>query len=236
LAKGANWLKVDKRVAGLLSQKQPRAFEVLKRFLRDEKTRAWDKYFILKLYQQHDVLEWTAKDLDDENDAVRICAAIVEFQARKSAKARAALGDALEKRGLEWWTLTAVEALLNEDSPESRAQALRLFKHRELPRQQTLLVEPSRRGSVMRRFADAGMIEPYQYYLKQLDDKELVPPGPGVSKTDKFAWGELHVAEIWREFGSGDATVREITQRFRTNSERIPDLKKWLAGKIARQP
>jgi hypothetical protein len=182
LAKRATWLKVEDRVEELLKQKQRKAFEVTKRFLQEEKTDAWDKSRILELYQKRIDFEWAVRDLEHKNDAVRICAAVVVFRSDKSAKARAILGDALEKRGLEWWTKTAVEALLAEGSLESRRQVARLFAHKDLHVQQTLLITPVFRGSIMRKCADAGMVEPYQYYLKQLDNNNLVPNDPGNSK------------------------------------------------------
>ena len=70
-------------------------------------------------------------------------------------------------------------------------------------------------------------------YLKQLDNNELVPNGPGNLDPGKLTWSELHVAEIWREFGAKNATVNGITSKFRTNAERLPELKKWLQGRIA---
>jgi hypothetical protein len=233
LAKGATWLKVKDRVEGLVKQKQPKALDVMKRFLQDEKTDAWDKWRILEVYRKQIDLEWVAKDLEHQSDAVRICAAVVVFRSDKSAKAREILGDALEKRGLEWWTQTAVEALLSEGSPEARRQVARLFAYKNMHLQKTLLITPVFRGNIMLKCADAGMVEPYQYYLKQLDNNELVPLGPGISERDKLTWAELHVAEIWREFGSANATVNEITSKFRTNAERLPAMKKWLQGRIA---
>ena len=232
LAKGATWLKVTDRVEKLLKQKQPKAFDVTKRFLQDEKTTAWDKWRILKVYQKQIDLEWAAKDLEQKSDAVRICQAVVVFRSDKSAKARAILGDALEKRGLEWWTQAAVEALLAEGSRESRRHLARLFTYKNLHLQKTLLITPVFRGNIMRKCADAGMVEPYQYYLKQLDNSELVPTGPGNPKPGKLTWAELHVAEIWREFGSGNAAVQKITSKFRTNAERLPEMKKWLQRRI----
>ena len=234
VAKGAKWLKVNDRVERLLKQKQPKAFDVTKRFLQDEETSAWDKWRILEVYRKQIDPEWAAKDLEHKSDAVRICAAVVVFRSDKSAKAREILGDALEKRGLEWWTGTAVETLLAEGSPEARRHVARLFAYKDLHLQKALLITPVFRGDIMRKCADAGMVEPYQYYLKQLDNNDLVPTGPGNPAPGKLTWAELHVAEIWREFGSGDATVKEITSKFRTNAERLPEMKKWLQGRIAK--
>ena len=233
LAKGAPWWEVKDRVKGLVKQKQLKAFDVMKRFLQDEKTRAWDKLGILEVYQKLIDPDWAAKDLENKNDAVRICAAVVVFRSDKSAKAREILGDALEKRGLEWWTGTAVEALLAERSAEAKRQVARLFTYKDLHLQQTRLFTPVYRGHVMRQCADAGMVEPYQYYLKQLDNNELVPGGPGDPEPGKLTWGELHVAEIRVEFGSGVAAVKEITSKFPTNAEQLPEMKKWLQKRIA---
>jgi hypothetical protein len=49
----------------------------------------------------------------------------------------------------------------------------------------------------------------------------------------KLTWAEPHVAEIWHEFGAKNATVKEITSNFRTNAERLPEMKKWLQKRIA---
>jgi hypothetical protein len=234
IAKGATWLEVQDRVQGLLKQKESRAFEVMKRFLQDEKTDAWDKWRILEVYKKQIDRASAAKDLEHASEEVRICAAVVAMGSDKSPRARKVLGAVLEKRGLEWWTQTAVEALLAEGSPEARREVARLFAYKDLHLQKTLLVTPVFRGEIMRKCAEASMVEPYRYYLKQLDNDALVPEGPGNPEPGKLTWKELHVAEIWREFAARSPEVQKITSRFRTNLEQLPAMKKWLQQRITK--
>jgi hypothetical protein len=231
IAKGATWREVEDRVQGLLKQKQPRAFEVMKRFLQDKRTDDWENQRILELYKEQIDRASAVKDLEHANEAVRICAAVVTMGSDKSPRARKILGDALEKRGLEWWTQSAVEALLAEGSPEARREVVRLFAYKDLHLQKTVVLTLVFRGEIMRKCADAGMVEPYRYYLKQLDNDALVPTPPGYAGS-KLTWKELHVAEIGQEFAAGNAEVKEITSQSRTLLEQLPAMKKWLQRRI----
>jgi hypothetical protein len=228
---GASWPDVKERVQDLFEQNQLKAVEVMKRYLQGQKTPDWDRRRILDVYLEKDVAKSVANDLDDKDGAVRICAAVVLFRAEKSARAQQYLGDALEKNGLQWWTHTAVKALLKEGSAESRRQAVRLFAHEDLYRQESPLNLAVSRDSAMRAFVDAGMVEPYRYYLRQLDNNGLVPAVPGSDQPRKVTWAELHASEMWRVFDFREPALKEIGRA--ALAEQIPGLKKWLQARIA---
>jgi hypothetical protein len=178
----------------------------------------------------NDLAPLAAKDVEDKNEEIRIYAALIVAKKGGPVTNLETLGAALEKRGLEWWTQAAVQTLLANGLPEARGEALRLFAFKDLHLQQSNSLAITNRSSVMRQFADAGLMEPYRYYLKQLDNNEVCPNAVGKSE---ITWAQIHILEIFQSFTDGNPEVKDIQARYRsTFIDARADLKQWLQKRI----
>jgi hypothetical protein len=236
LAAGAGWRDLRGRLEWLLKKKELRVYDVMRRILENEKTDAYEKSQILQAFLNHDVTE--AKDvahpyLDHKDLYVRFKAAVIVFQTGDKAKARPVLGEGLESWGLDWWAKHAVEILLNDGTDESRKQAARIFKLKELDR--TGGGVDNYRAEIMHLCAEAGLKEPYHHYLKQLDNNDVgyISWGANDEKVTQTTYAQIHAREIINTLAAKDATVQEIAKKYKTESEQIPHLKKWLEAKVA---
>ncbi len=81
----------------------------------------------------------------------------------------------------------------------------------------------------MRRFADAGVVESYRYYLKQLDNND---PCPNAVGNREMTWAQVHVGEFFGSFTEGNPAVKEIRARYRSTFDAIADVKQWLQERI----
>src|SRR5262249_2873367 len=110
VAADASWHKIEKLVEALLNKKQDKVYDVLERYLEDDKTGDRAKIAILTTYLHHDPAR--AKDLalkyldqnadsfsfyDIEHDkyVLRFAAALIVFQTGDKARVRSILGNAL---------------------------------------------------------------------------------------------------------------------------------------------
>ena len=175
-----------------------------------------------------------AEYLGDKSEDVRIKAALIVFQTGDKQKGGRILGDHLEQEYLDRWSEKAVELLLKDGVWASRKQVARLFVNHHLN-------DPltgsgwAPRGELMRLCADAGMKEPYAYYLKQLDNTNVAFSGfpNGSAEEIKTTYAEVHAKEIVTELAPNDPAIQEIVKHHKKETEQIPHLKKWLEAKSA---
>jgi hypothetical protein len=238
LASGGGWNAVERRVDWLLKQKQTKAYDVLKRFLESEKTDPSEKSRVLQVYLRHDVnkaKDLAPKYLNHKNDSLRFEAALIVFQTGEKAKAREVLGKVLETEVIDLGLQSIVELLLKDGSDASRRQIARLFANKNLhSANSTARYE---RSNILRRCADAGMTEPYRYYLKQLDDNEVAysSSSSGDTEVRRVTFAEAAAEEIVEDFARDDPDVKKIAKKFPKTADQIPHLKKWLQTRIAKQ-
>jgi hypothetical protein len=236
LASGAEWHAVKNRVESLLTQQQTKAFEVMRRFLEDEKTDSWSRLGILQTYLRHDVNR--AKDLaprylDARDASLRFCAALIVFRTGEKTRAREVLGEGLASQEVDDSFADAVEALLKDNSAGSRRQVARLFSNRHLQHERH-----GARAQIVRRCAQAGMKEPYQFYLPLLDvNRSELPVLDERGKESGASFfqptvAEEYAREIVSAFAPDDPAVRGIAKKFPKAAAQIPYLKKWLRSHL----
>src|SRR5262249_42763632 len=96
LAADKSWNdEIGDRVKWLLEKKETKPYAVMKRMLEEEKTSAYEKSDILRLYFERNPVQ--AKDLAPKylgakDDELRFVAALLVFQTGEKAKAREILG------------------------------------------------------------------------------------------------------------------------------------------------
>ena len=204
-------------------------WQEVRRILQDGT--AHDKWSKL-VYQKagpNDLAPLAALDLEDKNEEIRIYAALIVAKKGGQLTSLEILGAALQKPGLEWWTRPAVETLLADGSPKARNEALRLFAFKDLHLQQSNANGIPWRAYVMRRFADADVVESYRYYLKQLDNNDPCPIAVG---NREMTWAQVHVGEFFTAFREGNPAVKDIRARYRSTFDAIDDVKQWLKERI----
>jgi hypothetical protein len=240
VAAGRPWFRdVEHQVEWLLKRKENRAYDVMKQMLEGEKTDAYAKSQILEMYLEHDPLrakDLAPKYLAHKDRTLRFNAALIVFQTGDKGNSRGALGDALENENLDGWSKKAVELLLKDGSPASREQVARLFKNKTLSRQRDSFSNHIR-GEILRLCVNAGMKQPYAYYLKQLDNQDVAYTtlGGDSEKPTETTCAQVHAQEIVNTFAPDDAVVKEIAKKHAKDVEQSPHLKKWLQAKIAGQ-
>jgi hypothetical protein len=208
----------------------------MKRILEKDGTESRVRAAILHLYLTHDApraKDLAPKYLMDRDTSLRLAAALIVFKTGDRAKARSILGDAVAT-GNGWFA--AADALLDDDTPESRKQLKRLFANRDLPHDRDRT-----RPKVLARCAAAGFEEPYTFYLKMLDINENRLPilnvkGDviGESRFDSSV-AEAFATEIVKEFAPEDEGVKAIVKKFPEAKDQVPYLKKWLRSKLAKK-
>jgi HEAT repeat protein len=234
------WRDVEGWVDHLLGLKELSAdrrkevFELAEKYFRDPKATGWTRTAVLDLFAKYDQaggLKLAQKHLADPDPGLRLSAALLVFRAGDKAKARPILGDAVQE-GDGWEA--AAEALLADDTPESRMELVRLTRNPRLH-----LGSDLNRPDLLARCAAAGLKGPYAYYLKllQIDGNEYPPRGQ-----DEKGWkgtsyprpvAEVFAAEIVRQFAPNDPEVKKIAAAHPKAADQIPHLKKWLDGKLA---
>lgn len=240
VATGRGWFRdIEDQVEWFLKQKDTKAYDVMRQMLEKEKTDAYEKSQILQMYLQHDPTR--AKDLapqylDHKESYLRFKAALIVFQTGDKGKARPVLGEALESAATDGWSKQAVELLLKDGTPASREQVARLFKNKELHRGSSSF-HGSVRGEILRLCVEAGMKEPYAYYLKQLDNNEVAFTSfsSGDEKATQTTYAQVHAREIVQTIAPDDPAIKEITKKSAKDLDQIPNLKKWLQAMIAGQ-
>jgi hypothetical protein len=234
---GARWHDVEGRVKVLLQEKQPEAYEVLKRYLQDEQTDPYSRARILEVYLENDVArakDLAPKYLSAKDDDLRLQAALVVFRTGDRARVRSMLGDGLANREVGGWSVAAVEALLKDGSAGSRQQVRRLFSNRRLPHERHGV-----RVHVFRLCVEAGLKEPYDFYLSLLDVKQSeLPMLDDEGKPSGVSYFQPTVAEefareIVGPFARGDPAVGQIAKKFPKTADQIPHLKEWLRTRLA---
>ena len=241
IANGTAWTLVQGRVERLLEQKQARAYDIMEHYRTDNKSSWYDTYTILSLYLKYDPAK--AKDiapqyLQDTNDMVRLAAGMIVFKTGDKAAARSAIGKSLAHGWINLSTVEAADLLLNDGTPESRAEVARLFTNKRVDYN-------AYNGAgldlfqLLKRCLSAGMIEPYQYSIRQLESK-------AVASRDSDATGKiLHVnteAEMFaKEFIDNvvpyDPGIQKIVHDFPNDEDKIAPLEQWLQSKLnASQP
>ena len=144
------------------------------------------------------------------------------------------LGDALETGQVDGWLADAVDLLLKDGSAESKAQVLRIFSNRSLPHERE-----SARARILRRCAEAGMKEAYEFYLPFLDNHGSELPHlnekgePTGASYFHPSVAEEFAQEIVQRFAPDDPAVRAITQKYPKAADQIPRLKEWLQSRLA---
>ena len=166
--------------------------------------------------------------LDDRRSDVRLLGAMMLHEVGDKDKSRPILGESLAKDEISGQSKNIVELLLKDGTPASREQVARFFSNKRLPAQDPGWFNHTR-GEILRLCADAGMKEPYAYYLKQLDNNEAAYTNPG----DKTTVAQVHVGEILGTLRSNDPAVKDIARHHAKYTDRIPDLKRWLQKKMA---
>ena len=110
-------------------------YELLESYLASEKSSAYDRATVLRVYLEHDVgraKDLAPKFLSAREPELRFTAALVVFRTGNREKSRPLLGDAIGQREVDGWTADAVAVLLKDGSDESKRQAARLFANRGL--------------------------------------------------------------------------------------------------------
>ena len=205
----------------------------MRRMLESENTDGYEKSEILEKYLQNDLTrakDLAPKYLDHKNSSVRLKAGVIVFQTGDKEHSRTVLGDALENGEVNWSSKQAIEVLLKDGSPASRAQAARIFKNKQLHHGGTKPYD-SFRVEIARLCVDAGMKEPYSYYLKQLDNQKVA----FTSTNGETAYAQVLAREIVQTIAPNDPVIKEIAKKHAEDSDQIPYLKKWLQAKIAGQ-
>ncbi|OWK37773.1 hypothetical protein [Fimbriiglobus ruber] len=228
----AKWYDLESRFERLLAAKEPRVFGVMKRLLDQGDTDAQTKYGVLHLYLEHDAnraKDLAPKYLTDKDELLRLTAALIVFKTGDKTKARAILGNEVAV-GSAW--SAAANALLEDDSPESKKDLARLFTNRHLPHDRY-----GGRPKLLARCAAAGLKEPYTFYLKLLDvNKNQLPSvnekgEPSGTSYYEPSVAESFAAELASEFAPDDATVKDIAKKFPKTKDQILHLKKWLQSR-----
>jgi len=241
LADGVEWRHVANRVERLLEAKQTAAYDVTRKFLEDAKTREFDKSGILRMYLRHDVKrakDLAPKFLDAKQADIREAAALIVIRTGGDrARARRVIGDLLETAELFGNNLPdAVEELLKDATEESRREVDRVFANGRLAAN----FEPYSRAArlrIVKSCAAAGMLGPYQFYLRYMDmtGQELMMrtrKGEEIGTAHYSpSIGEAMAEEIVTQFAPNDTAVKEIAKKFPRPADRIGPLKEWLKGK-----
>jgi hypothetical protein len=233
VADGATWYQVRARVEALVKAKDKFGYELVKGFLASEKSADYDKATLLRVYLEHDVgkaKELAPKYLSANGEELRFTAALVVFRTGDKDKARSLLGDGIAERGMDGWTADAVAALLKEGSDESKKQAVRLFANRSLAHERN-----GSRARCVRLCTEAGLKEPYRFYLPLLDVNEAqltvkTEKGEGASYFGAPV-REVFAKEIVEVFGS-DKAVAEIACEHPRAADQVAPLKTWLQEQL----
>jgi hypothetical protein len=235
IASGEPWRRLEDRVEALLKLQEPRIYDLMQRTLAKADTATDTREHILDLYRKYDVKR--AKELaltylaDADADAtLRLSAALIVFETGDKSKARPILGTAVED-GYGW--RAAAEALLADNTPESRMELRRLTRNGRLSEDRD-----HDRAKLLARCAAIGLKEPYAYYLKllQMDGKRLPILDKDGKELNAINFGEsvaeIFAAEIVSGFAAGDTTVKDIATRYPAARNQIPHLKKWLQSRL----
>jgi hypothetical protein len=135
---------------------------------------------------------------------------------------------------VDWWLADGVDQLLLDGSAESKRQVRRVFTNRSLAHNRD-----SARVRILRKCAEAGLKEAYQFYLPLLDVAKSELPSlndKGESSGTSFfepTVAECFAREIVEEFAPGDPDVQEIVKKYPKTADQISPLKKWLQSRIA---
>jgi hypothetical protein len=238
VANGATWYRVKNRVEALVKARDKFGYELLERFLESEKSDDHDKATALQVYLEHDVgkaKDLAPKYLSAKGRELRFTAALVVFRTGDKDRARSLLGDAIAERAVDGWTADAMAALLKEGSDESKKQAVRLFASQSLAHERH-----GTRARCIRQVAEAGLKEPYRFYLPLLDVQETkltVKNEKGENAGSSFFEApvrEVFAKEIVEVFGSEKA-VAEIARKHPTAADQVAPLKAWLQEKLKEQ-
>lgn len=228
VAAGETWQRIAERVERLIAQKQVKAYGFVERYLVADTTTAKDKAHLLAIYLRHDATRARSLApmlLGHEDEVVRFRAALLVFMTGDKTESRQALGRALESMAMNEWFPVAVDSLLKDGLVESRRQVAKLFSNDKMKRVD--FSDEEARGKMFRRCLDAGMTEPYRFYLPLLDEK-------GHLRSPTI--GESCAREIILHFAPDDAAVREIARKHEAMAQQIAPLKEWLRTKIAGKP
>jgi hypothetical protein len=235
VAGGATWYRVRDRVEALVKAKDKFGYELLEGFLKSEKSDDYDKATVLQVYLEHNVgkaKDLAPKYLSAKGKELRSTAALVVFRTGDKDKARSLVGDAIAEREVDGWTADAVAALLKDGSDESKKQAARLFANRSLAHERH-----GSRARCIRLFAEAGLKEPYRFYLPLLEVKETQLTIKNEKGQDAGASNfeapvrEVFAKELVEVFGSEKA-VAEIARKHPRAADQVAPLKAWLQEQL----
>ncbi len=211
ITEGENWHRIEERVANLLKAKETRVYDVMKRVFEKDGTDAWTRGKILDLYRKHDAMrakDLAPKYLTDKDESLRLAAALIVFKTGDKPTARKVLGDVVATGRL--WS-GAADALLEDNTPESRKELVRLFTNRNMQTDRFGF-----RGMILARCAKAGMKEPYQFYSKMLDSADA----------------EHWAYDIVVGFARDDPAIKDIVSKYPERKDQSPHLKKWLRSHL----
>jgi hypothetical protein len=223
-------------VEWLLEQKEIGAFDVLKRYLEDDKTDAWDKTGILRTYIKHDLKrakELAPPFLKHKEAGLRLAAALIVFQTGDKSEPRKVLGDSLATGSVDGWLADAVELLLKDDASESKEAVRRVFTNRALRHERE-----SSRQRILRACATAGMKEPYEFYLPLLDIKATELPHlnekgePSGASYFEPSVAEAFTKEIVSSFAPDDPGIKEIVRKHPKTADQVPKVKQWAIARL----
>jgi hypothetical protein len=237
IAAGKGWSSVSGMVEWLLGHKQADMYDLMARYLGSEKTSDWDRTGILRLYLKSDVKhakDLAPKYLSAKHRPLQVVAALIVFHTGDKAKARPILGAELTSSEDSW--IQSAEALLGDNTQESRSLLVRIFKNRRL-----FYSDGWTRAGLLASYAAAGLKEPYTFYLKLLEINEselpLLDEKGERSGTTSYepTVAEAFAEEIVEKFAPNDDAIKDIVKKFPKTKDRIPHLKQWLQSKLEKK-
>jgi hypothetical protein len=216
---GFAWFRIAESVHFLLTQKYTAVYDVMKSYLENGLADSWERVQILELFAKHDAQR--AKEvglslLSDKDMQVRYRAAVLVARGGERALARQALGDVLADMDLSSQLQDGVDLLLTDTTAEARWQLARLFNNKHF-----LADDGKLRVPLLKRCAEDGLMEPYRFYLRMLEDTN-----PVVVVT--------FTTELVTMFAADDLGIKEIIEKLPAPADQVEPMKEWLRAKLAR--
>ncbi|MFT3771104.1 MAG: hypothetical protein QM820_37285 [Minicystis sp.] len=223
------WSSVRQQARQLVELRERRAIALFRRFLSTEPSE-FTLHEVLDASRRIDPVaarELGEQHLADRQPIARVEAALIVLAAGDKAAARQVLGEALEKEDrsslFDNQFVDAMDALLREGSPASRAAALRVFANPKL-----LELDGDVRAALVRRALQDGIAEGLRVY-----ERSLKLSGKTVGTTsyaDPIAW--VMADEIIERLGIADPRLEKLA-KIERGPARVPAAEKWVREKLA---